>query len=57
MAGSPSITIPNVILNAQPVSSDTRVLEPTSLRRAMEEALRRAFGSDEKTIANSLRGL
>jgi len=56
---NPSVANPNLIPDTQRQQSvsKTSELKPTTLLERGEEALRRAFGDDEETIANSLRGL
>ena len=57
MAANPTIANLNSIPDAQQIISETSEPKPTSLLERSEEALRKAFGGDEQTIANSLRGL
>jgi hypothetical protein len=47
----------NSIPDAEQIVQETSEPEPTSLLERSEKALRKAFGGDEQTIANSLRGL
>jgi hypothetical protein len=55
MGANPSIADLNLIPETeQAVSNDKR---QTSLLERAEEVLRKSFGDDEQTIANSLRGL
>jgi len=42
--------------NALPIVSETSKLKLTSWLERCEEMLRKAFGEDEETIANSIRG-
>jgi hypothetical protein len=57
MAANPSIAYPNNVPDTeQAVSGESRSNWESLLERS-EEVLRKAFGDDEKTIANSLRGL
>jgi len=56
MAANPTIANLNSIPDAQQIISETSEPKPTSLLARIEEGLRRAFGDDEQTIANSLRG-
>jgi hypothetical protein len=54
MAAKPNIADPNLIPETeQAVSEDKQA----SLLERAEEVLRKCFGEDERTIANSLRGL
>jgi hypothetical protein len=57
MAANPMIANLNSIPDAQQIVTETRKPKPTSLLERSEEVLRKAFGGDEQTIANSLRGL
>ena len=57
MAANPAIANPNSIPDAQQAVSEVSKPEPTSLLQRLEVLLRKAFGDDEETIANSLRGL
>ena len=57
MAANPSIVNPNLIPDSGQTVSETIKRELTSLLERSEEVLRKAFGDDEETIANSLRGL
>jgi len=54
MAANPSITVPNLIPDTQ--QAETRP-KPMGLLQRIEAFLDTAFGDDEETIANSLRGL
>lgn len=57
MAANPSIANPSLIPDSeQAVSESSKPKQRTLLERS-EEMLRKAFGEDEETIANSLRGL
>jgi hypothetical protein len=56
MAANPTIANPNLIPDAQHTASESRQLRLTSLLQRIEVLLSRAFGDDEQTIANSLRG-
>jgi hypothetical protein len=61
MAANPSIPAPRVIVNAQQLRSETREPKSGSLGQRIEafldKAFEYAFGDDETTIRNSLRGL
>lgn len=57
MIANPSVAHPNLIPDTQQTVSKTSEPKPTTLLERGEEALRKAFGDDEDTIANSLRGL
>ena len=61
MAANQSIPVPSMIANAQQLRSETCDPKPVSLWRRMEAFIDRAFayafGDDEKTIRNSVRGL
>jgi hypothetical protein len=57
MAANPSIANLRVIPNVLQIGTETSELKPTSLLQRIEVVLRKAFGEDEETIANSLRGL
>jgi hypothetical protein len=57
MAANPSMANPNLIPDTQQTVSNTSELKTTTLLERCEEALLRAFGDDEETIVNSLRGL
>jgi hypothetical protein len=50
-------TYPSFIPEAEQSLSETRQQKLTSLGQRVEMLLRRCFGEDEETIANSLRGL
>jgi hypothetical protein len=52
-----SIVTSNLIPEAQQTVSETSKLKPGSLLQRIEAVLEKAFGEDEETIANSLRGL
>jgi len=56
MAANPSIANLSLIQDAQQTVSESSRLKPTSLLERAEEILRKAFGDDEETTANSLRG-
>lgn len=56
MAANPAIANHNLILDAQQAVTEVSKLKPTSLLQRIEVLLRKAFGDDEETIANSLRG-
>ena len=47
----------DLTLDAQQIVSEISKLKPTSLLERCEELFRKAFGEDEETIANSIRGL
>jgi len=47
----------DLTLDAQQIVLETSKLKPTSLLERCEELFRKAFGEDEETIANSVRGL
>ncbi len=63
MAANPSIANPSIIPDKeQSADREQSAFEGGQLNSAgllerAEEELRKAFGDDEKTIANSLRGL
>lgn len=61
MAANPSISVPSGIVNAQPLRSETCEPKPARLWQQIEalidKVFEKAFGDDEKTIRNSLRGL
>jgi len=61
MAANQSIAVSSVIVKAQPLSSETHDPKPASLWRRIEAFIDKtfayAFGDDEKTIRNSVRGL
>ena len=57
MAANPTIADLNSIPDAQQIVAENSEPKPTSLLERSEEVLRKAFGGDEQTIANSLRGL
>ena len=61
MAANPSISAPSGIVNAQQLRSETFEPKPASLGQRivafLDKAFEYAFGDDEKTILNSLRGL
>jgi hypothetical protein len=57
MAANPTIANLNSIPDVQQIVAETSEPKPTSLLERSEEVLRKAFGGDEQTIANSLRGL
>ena len=56
MSANPSIDNLSLVLDAQQTASESRQLRLTSLLQRIEALLSRAFGDDEQTIANSLRG-
>jgi hypothetical protein len=56
MAANPIVT-PNLIRDTEQTVSETTKLKTGSLFRRIEAVLEKAFGDDEETIANSLRGL
>jgi hypothetical protein len=56
MAANPSIANPNYIPDTKRTVAETRP-KLTGLLERSEEVLRKAFGDDEETIKNSLRGL
>jgi len=47
----------NLTLDAPQIVSEASASKPTGLLQRIEELLSKAFGKDEETIANSLRGL
>lgn len=58
MAANPSIANPRLIPEPEQAAPET--VKPKKLETLLErseEVLRKAFGDDEQTIANSLRGL
>jgi hypothetical protein len=57
MAFNPTIVTRDSIPDAQPIVSETWQPKTTNLLQVIEELLSKAFGNDEETIANSLRGL
>jgi hypothetical protein len=57
MAFNPTIVKLDSIPDAQPIASETWQPKTTNLLQVIEELLCKAFGNDEETIANSLRGL
>jgi len=57
MAANPSIANPGCIPDVEPIASEVRNVEPTTVLEHSEEILRKAFGDTEETIASSLRGL
>jgi hypothetical protein len=57
MAANPSIAYTNLIPDSEQTVSETSRPKLTSLLQRIEEVLRKAFGDDEETIKNSLRGL
>jgi len=57
MAANPTIADLNSIPDAQQIVAENSAPKPTSPLGRSEEVLRKAFGGDEQTIANSLRGL
>jgi hypothetical protein len=57
MAANPTMANLNLIPNGQQIVSETSEPKPTSLLQRIEVVLGKAFGDDEQTIANSLRGL
>jgi len=56
MAANPMVS-PNLIPDAEQTVSETSRSKLLSLLERSEEVLRKAFGDNEQTIANSLRGL
>jgi len=56
MSADPSIANLSLILDAQQTASESRQLRLTSVLQRIEALLSRAFGDDEQTVANSLRG-
>jgi len=56
MAANPSIANLNLIATAEQTFSEPSKLKPTSLLERCEEVLDKAFGGNEETIANCLRG-
>jgi hypothetical protein len=61
MAANQSIPIPGVIVNEQPLRSETCQPKPASwggrIEALIDKVFEYAFGDDEKTILNSLHGL
>lgn len=61
MAANQSIPIPGVIVNEQPLRSETCQPKPASwggrIEALIDKVFEYAFGNDEKTILNSLHGL
>jgi len=57
MAANPTIANPNLIPDAQQTASESCQRRLRSLLQRIDVLLSRAFGDDEQTIANSLRGL
>lgn len=57
MATNPSIAHSSFIPDAEQTVSESSKPKLETLLERCEEVLRRAFGDDEQTIANSLRGL
>jgi hypothetical protein len=57
MAANPSVANPNSISDTEQAISESSKLKLTSLLERCEEVLCKAFGDDQETIANSLRGL
>jgi len=57
MAANTSIANPRVIPDSGWAVSQASKPKLKTLLERTEEMLRRAFGDDEKTVANSLRGL
>jgi hypothetical protein len=56
MAANPSIANPSLIPDTEQAVSESSKPKLESLLERSEEVLRKAFGDDEQTIANSLRG-
>jgi hypothetical protein len=56
VAVNPTIANLNLIRDAQHIVPETSDPRRTRLLARIEKALRKAFGDDEQTIANSLRG-
>jgi hypothetical protein len=56
MAANPSIANLNLSMNAPKTVSEPGEMTHTSLLQRIEMVLRKAFGDDEETITNSLRG-
>jgi hypothetical protein len=57
MAANLTIANLNPIANSQQTVPETSKPKMTRLLQRIEVMLRKAFGDDEETIANSLRGL
>jgi len=57
MAANPSIANPGCIPDVEPIASEVKSVEPTTVLEHSEDILRKAFGDTEENIANSLRGL
>jgi hypothetical protein len=57
MAANPSIANPSLIPDTEQTVLARDEVRPTTLLQRSEELLRKAFGDNEETIANSLRGL
>jgi len=55
MGANPSVANLNLIPETEQAASNDKKL--TSLLERAEKVLRKSFGDDEQTIANSLRGL
>ncbi len=57
MAANPSIANPSLISGTEQAVSESSKQKLGTLLERSEEVLRKAFGDDQETIANSLRGL
>jgi hypothetical protein len=57
MATNPTIAHSSFIHDAERTISESKKPKLETLLERSEEVLRKAFGDDEETIANSLRGL
>lgn len=57
MAANPSIANPSLIPDTEQTVSESGKPKLETLLEGSEEVLRKAFGDDEQTIANALRGL
>jgi hypothetical protein len=57
MAANPSIANPALVPDSGQAVSDRSKPKLKTLLERSEEILRKALGDDEKTVANSLRGL
>jgi len=57
MAANPSIAHPGLVPDSGQTVSDRSKPKLKTLLERSEEMLRKALGDDEKTVANSLRGL
>jgi hypothetical protein len=57
MAANPSIANPNLIPKTQEAIAEPPRPKMANLLERTDQVLRRAFGKDDETITNSLRGL